>query len=73
MKTSESFVKNLKAGNAIFVITEEILRRSNTQRFLVTRVALMAVKVRTERSEDGDEDDEEAAIRYGDDVDSESA
>lgn len=39
----------------------------------MTRVALMAVKVRTERSEDGDEDDEEAAIRDGDDVDSESA
>lgn len=33
----------------------------------------MAVKVRIERSEDGDEDDEEAAIRDGDDVDSESA
>lgn len=49
-----------------------MLRRFCTPNALVIRVALMAVKVRTERSEDGDEDDEEVAIKDVDD-DSESA
>lgn len=47
-------------------------REDFTSNASVIRVALMAVKVRTERSEDGDVDDEEAAVRGGD-VDSESA
>lgn len=48
-----------------------MLRRFCTQRFSNT-CCTKTVKVRTERSEDGDEDDEEAAIKDGDD-DSESA